>query len=57
MSNELLTTGDLARKYGVDRTTVHRRLAEAGFEPALIAGRTRLFDADAVAPLFAKADQ
>lgn len=54
MSNELLTTGDLARKYGLDRTTIHRRLAEARIEPALIAGRTRLFDIDTVGPLFAE---
>lgn len=48
MSNELLTTGDIAGMTGLDRTTVHRKIDELGIEPVMIAGRVRLFAADAV---------
>ena len=52
MANELHTVPDIAAHLGVDRSTVHRRIAAAGIEPTVIAGRTRLFDLDAVAALF-----
>lgn len=41
--SNLLTTGDLAAESGWDRTTVHKKLADLGIEPKMVAGRTRLF--------------
>lgn len=57
MSQELLTTGALADRLGVDRSTIHRRIAEAGIEPEFVAGRTRLFDRAQVEALFARGQQ
>ena len=41
--NQLLTTGDIARLTGWERTTVHRKLEELGIAPKMTAGRTRLY--------------
>ena len=54
MSQELITTADLAERLGVHRSTIHRHIAEAGIEPEIVAGRTRLFDRARVEALFAR---
>lgn len=48
MGNQLLTTGDIADRLGVDRSTVHRRILARGIYPTMTVGRTRLYPSEVV---------